>query len=84
MCSEHGWLPYQLAKISLSFSLPVHDWMPPENGIVEGPSEATLTAGLINSFFSDFQWPLSAVSYLWLFCFLPKMKMKVQKENKKI
>ena len=34
MCSKHGWLPYQLAKISLSFSLPVHNWMPPENGIV--------------------------------------------------
>ena len=41
MCSEHGWLPYQLAKISLSFSLPVRDWMPPEKGIVGGPSEAT-------------------------------------------
>ena len=32
------------------------------------------------SFFSDFQWPLSAVSYSWLFCFL-QMKMKVKKEN---
>ena len=41
MCSEHGWLPCQLAKISLSYSLPVHNWMPPENGIVGGPSEAT-------------------------------------------
>ena len=38
-------------------------------------------AGLINSFFSDLQWPLSAVSYFLLFCFLPKMKMKIQKEN---
>ena len=41
MCSEHGWLPYQLVKISLSFSLPVCDWMPPKNGIVGGPSEVS-------------------------------------------
>ena len=31
-------------------------------------------------FLSGLQWPLSAVSYSWLFCFL-QMKMKMKKEN---
>ena len=39
-------------------------------------------AGLTNSFFSDLQWSLSAVSYFWLFCFLPKMKMKMKETNR--
>ena len=41
MCSKHGWLPCQLTKISLFFSLPVCNWMPPEIRILGGPSEAT-------------------------------------------
>ena len=64
MCSENGWLPCQLAKISLSFSLPVRDWMPPESGIVGGPSEATtLELVSLTVFLNGLQWLLSAVSY---------------------
>ena len=62
MCSEHGRLPCQLAKISLFFSLPVRDWMLflPENGIVGGeghPRPLHYGVCLINSFS---QWSLVA------------------------
>ena len=65
MCSKHGWLPYQLVKISLFFSLPVRDWMPPENGIVGGPSRGhhTMVPVSLTDFLNGLQWPLSAVSF---------------------
>ena len=83
MCSKYGWLPFQLTKISLSFSLPVHDWMPPKNGIMGGPSKATTLWSWSQQFFSMvFSGPYQLS--LFLTVLLPtKNEMKVQKENRR-